>query len=236
MIVLIIGGTSGIGHALLEQIHNQYPTANIHATYHQNIPTLHAHQRINWHQVDATNESDIKGLSKKFDQADWVINCVGMLHQHHQGPEKSLSDFEPDFFARSLAINALPTMLLAKHFTPLLKKSANPRLVTLSAKVGSISDNHLGGWYSYRASKAALNMVIKTIAIEWQRSVKQGCVLALHPGTTDTPLSKPFQKNVPPDKLFTPKYVAQQLLGIIEGSLPVHSGTFYSYSGEQIPW
>lgn len=113
-------------------------------------------------------------------------------------------------------VNTLPSLLLAKYFTPKLKRSTAPKFATISAKVGSISDNQLGGWYSYRASKAALNMFLKTMSIEWQRMVKHGTVLSLHPGTTDTALSAPFQTNVPEGKLFTPERVAKDLLGLIE--------------------
>jgi NAD(P)-dependent dehydrogenase (short-subunit alcohol dehydrogenase family) len=235
MDVFIIGGVGGIGRALIKQLLRQYRQARVHATYYRQLPD-HTDPRLTWHKLDVLCEHNIAAISHRFSHMDWVINCVGMLHDDKQGPEKSLASVDPDFFSQNMATNTLPTLLLAKHFTPLVAKSANPKLVTLSARVGSISDNQLGGWYSYRASKAALNMLIKTIAIEWQRSIKHGCVLALHPGTTNTPLSKPFQKNVPESKLFTPDYVAQQLLSIVVDSTPHQSGSFYSYSGEEIPW
>lgn len=107
---------------------------------------------------------------------------------------------------------------------------------SLSARVGSISDNQLGGWYAYRASKAAQNMLLRTFAIEWRRLNRQGCCLLLHPGTTDTGLSKPFQARVPEGKLFTPDFVAERLLTVIAEHGPEDSGQFYAWDGQPIPW
>ncbi|MDX1321189.1 MAG: SDR family NAD(P)-dependent oxidoreductase, partial [Oceanospirillum sp.] len=130
----------------------------------------------------------------------------------------------------------LPTLLLAQHFSSALKKSTRGIFAAVSAKVGSIEDNRLGGWYSYRASKAALNMALKTLSIEWQRSHKQLCVAALHPGTTDTGLSEPFQKNVPEGKLFTPEQTGHYLLNVLEQLTPEQTGSFFSWNGETLPW
>ena len=208
---------------------------HVDATYYSQQPELE-NRRLSWHKVDATDEADIKRLSSEFDQLDWLINCVGMLHTPDLGPEKNLSSIDPEFFLKNISVNTLPSLLLAKHFTPILKASDNPKFAVVSAKVGSISDNRLGGWYSYRSSKAALNMFIKTMSIEWQRTIKKGTVLALHPGTTDTALSKPFQTNVPEGKLFESSYVAHQLVDIIRTARPDNSGHFYAYDGEQLSW
>lgn len=126
--------------------------------------------------------------------------------------------------------------MLAKHFCHALKQSDSARFAVISAKVGSITDNRLGGWYSYRASKAALNMFLKTLSIEWQRNMKHCVVLSLHPGTTDTPLSQPFQQSVPKGKLFTPEYVSNCLLPIIANATPVQTGCFFAYDGTELPW
>jgi NAD(P)-dependent dehydrogenase (short-subunit alcohol dehydrogenase family) len=109
-------------------------------------------------------------------------------------------------------------------------------LATVSARVGSIEDNHLGGWYSYRISKAALNMALKTLSIEWQHSHPRGCVAALHPGTNDTALSKPFQANVAAKDLFDPAYTASMLVALLTGLKPVDSGRFWAWNGEILPW
>ena len=238
--ILVVGGSGGIGFAVVKHLLSElsrfdFLDVHVDATYHSQQPELE-NNRLSWHKVDATDEADIKRLSSEFDQLDWLINCVGMLHTPDLGPEKNLSSIDPEFFLKNISVNTLPSLLLAKHFTPILKASDNPKFAVVSAKVGSISDNRLGGWYSYRSSKAALNMFIKTMSIEWQRTIKKGTVLALHPGTTDTALSKPFQTNVPEGKLFESSYVAHQLVDIIRTARPDNSGHFYAYDGEQLSW
>lgn len=233
--VLVIGGSGGIGKAVVKQLQTIEPTANIHTTFCNGKPDLSI-KNVTWHKVDITNELDVQQLASQFNSLDWVINCVGILHTATHKPEKSLNTIDPAFFLENMTTNALPTLLLAKHFTSLLKHSPAGKLATISAKVGSISDNRLGGWYSYRSSKAALNMLIKSISIEWNRVAKRATILSLHPGTTDTPLSKPFQTNVPEGKLFDADDVARQLLNIIERSTPEESGRFFAYNGEELPW
>ena len=238
--ILVVGGSGGIGFAVVKHLLSElsrfdFLDVHVDATYHSQQPDLN-HTRLNWHKVDVTNEADIEQLSKQFKKLDWLINCVGMLHTPEHGPEKNLSSIDPEFFLKNISVNTLPSLLLAKHFTPVFRTSDNPKFAVLSAKVGSISDNRLGGWYSYRSSKAALNMFIKTMSIEWQRTIKKGTVLALHPGTTDTALSKPFQTNVPEEKLFESNYVAYQLVDIIRTATPDNSGHFYAYDGEQLTW
>ncbi|EMN7203746.1 SDR family oxidoreductase [Vibrio parahaemolyticus] len=235
MNILIVGGNGGIGLAMVKEALVRFPQAQIHATYRR-TKSDYEHSALIWHQVDVTDETQVKNLSQAVNSIDWVINCVGMLHTSNKGPEKNLSMVDPDFFLQNIAVNTLPSMLLAKYFTPLLKRSGVPKFAVVSAKVGSISDNRLGGWYSYRASKAALNMFLKTMSIEWQRTLKNGVVLALHPGTTDTALSEPFQANVPEGKLFTPERVASDLMGLIEKAAPQDSGAFLTYDGERLPW
>ncbi|EGR3028986.1 SDR family oxidoreductase [Vibrio parahaemolyticus] len=235
MNILIVGGNGGIGLAMVKEALVRFPQAQIHATYRR-TKSDYEHSALIWHQVDVTDEAQVKNLSQAVNSIDWVINCVGMLHTSNKDPEKNLSMVDPDFFLQNIAVNTLPSMLLAKYFTPLLKRSGVPKFAVVSAKVGSISDNRLGGWYSYRASKAALNMFIKTMSIEWQRTLKNGVVLALHPGTTNTALSEPFQANVPEGKLFTPERVASDLMGLIEKVAPQDSGAFLTYDGERLPW
>ncbi|CAK1996514.1 SDR family oxidoreductase [Vibrio crassostreae] len=238
--ILVVGGSGGIGFAVVKRLLSElsrfdFLDVHVDATFHSQQPELE-NSRLNWHKVDATKEADIKRLSSEFEQLDWLINCVGMLHTPDLGPEKNLASIDPEFFLKNISVNTLPSLLLAKYFTPVLKTSDNPKFAVVSAKVGSISDNRLGGWYSYRSSKAALNMFIKTMSIEWQRTIKKGTVLALHPGTTDTALSKPFQTNVPDGKLFESSYVAHQLVDIIRTATPDNSGHFYAYDGEQLSW
>ncbi|MGI2187172.1 SDR family oxidoreductase [Shewanella oncorhynchi] len=235
MKVLIVGGSGGIGRAMVKRIQESYPNATVHATYRHHLPN-DRQNNIQWHALDVTNEAEIKQLSEQLTELDWLINCVGILHTQDKGPEKSLQSLDIDFFQHNLTLNTLPSIMLAKHFAKALTQSHSARFAVISAKVGSITDNKLGGWYSYRASKAALNMFLKTLSIEWQRTMKHGVVLSLHPGTTDTPLSQPFQQSVPKGKLFTPEYVANCLLPIIANATPAQTGRFFAYDGTELPW
>lgn len=239
MKVLIGAGNGGIGQGLIKAILEQYPEAELTATYRNQKPT-HLSPDIHWIQADLTDQESVEQLASNVSQIDWLINCAGFLHHHthdgFQGPEKSIRQFEPDFFLHNIQHNTLPTLLLAQHFSSALKKSTRGIFAAVSAKVGSIEDNQLGGWYSYRASKAALNMALKTLSIEWQRSHKNLCVSALHPGTTDTGLSEPFQKNVPKGKLFTPEQTGHYLLNVLEQLTPDQTGSFFSWNGEKLPW
>ncbi|MFB2734401.1 SDR family oxidoreductase [Shewanella mangrovisoli] len=235
MNILVLGGRGGIGHAMVSKLRGTYPEATIHATYKHHQPDTGRDDGVIWHQLDITLEEEIKQLSQNIPQLDWLINCIGMLHTEDKGPEKSLQALDGDFFQHNIKLNTLPSMVLAKHFELALKRSVSARFAVVSAKVGSINDNRLGGCYSYRASKAALNMFLKTLSIEWQRSMKHCVVLALHPGTTDTRLSKPFQQNLPKQKLFTPEYVAQCLVSIIANATPAQTGTFLAYDGAELP-
>ncbi|NOI80196.1 SDR family oxidoreductase [Vibrio tubiashii] len=235
MKVLIVGASGGIGAALVNECLFRYENTEIHGTYFRSN-NRHRSNQVYWHQLDIREEESIERLASRIDHLDWIINCVGFLHNEHQGPEKNLHSVSGEFFLENIAINTLPTLLLAKYFSAKLKSSEFPKFATLSARVGSLSDNHLGGWYSYRSSKAALNMLIKTLSIEWKRTLPKATVLSLHPGTTDTELSLPFQANVPKGKLFSPEKVAKDLIDIIESKSIDDSGNFYDYSGEAIPW
>ena len=133
-------------------------------------------------------------------------------------------------------INTIGPALLAKHFLPLLRRDKKSAFAAISARVGSIGDNRLGGWASYRASKAALNMLLRTFSIEQARVNKNSVVVGLHPGTTDTGLSRPFQGNVPEGKLFTPAFVAERLLGVLDGLTPDATGQVFAWDGKRIEY
>ena len=220
---------------LVKTILKNNQTCTIHATYRKTCPELND-DRLSWYQLDVTKEEDFKSLSVDLKKIDWIINCVGMLHTKEKGPEKAVRAIEPDFFLDNFRINTLPTLLIAKYFSKLLLGSKAPILAVISAKVGSIQDNRLGGWYSYRASKAALNMAIKTISLEWQYKIPNCCVAAFHPGTTDTGLSKPFQGNVPTKKLFSTDQTATLLLDVIGKLNSKNSGRFWDWNGKELPW
>lgn len=235
MKVLLIGGNGGIGIGLLNALLARGDASEIHATYNRVRPSL-SHDSVKWHQLDVTCEEGFKELASKIDKVDLLINCVGMLHTKEYGPEKTIRSIEPDFFMNSFRINTLPSLLIAKHFSRSLLAPSPTIFAVISAKVGSIEDNRLGGWYSYRASKAALNMALKTLALEWRLKVPNCCIAALHPGTTDTQLSKPYQVNVPDGKLFTASHTASLLIEVIEGLTPKLSGRFWDWSGKELPW
>ncbi len=235
MNILVIAGSGGIGLAIIKHCIEHYPEANIVATYNAN-PVKFVHERLEWQQLDITDERAIEALSTSIESLDILINAAGFLHSPNHRPEKSIKEFELDFFEKNLAINTLPNIYLAKHFMKSLKSEKVTHFIVLTAKVGSISDNKTGGWLSYRTSKAALNMAIKTISIEWRQKLPNCCILLFHPGTTDTKLSTPFQRNLPAGQLHSPEITAHSLINIIESSRPDDSGKFISFDGSEISY
>ncbi|MDQ3125357.1 MAG: SDR family NAD(P)-dependent oxidoreductase, partial [Pseudomonadota bacterium] len=163
-----------------------------------------------------------------------VFVATGVLH-HGFEPERSWRALDSDHLLRDYRINAVGPALVAKHFLPLLPRSQKAVFAALSARVGSISDNRLGGWHSYRASKAALNMLLRNLAVEIGRTHPQAVVAGLHPGTVNTDLSAPFQKGVRPEKLFTADYSVERLLAVIDGLTAADSGGVYAWDGARIP-
>lgn len=238
---VLILGSGAIGSALAQSILSNNIDARCIITYHRNPPSFQ-HPRLTVLPLNALHEDEFIALKDSIiatvGPVDWIINTIGILHDHNKGifPEKRLLDFDAKIFTQVLEHNVLPTVYAAKHLTSLLNKNSLCIFAAVSAKVGSIEDNRQGGWYSYRASKACLNMMIKTIAIELAHKNKKTCVLALHPGTTDSHLSEPFQKNVPEGKLFTPERTAEQLIKILYNVTSDNTGSFYSWDGELLPW
>ncbi|MDZ7839470.1 MAG: SDR family NAD(P)-dependent oxidoreductase [Gammaproteobacteria bacterium] len=235
MNVAIIGGSGGIGRAFIDNLLEQSDVSRIHATYYNSEPG-YSHRDVSWERVDITEESSVQAWCETLGEIDWVINAAGILHDAGNAPEKSIRRLDPGFFLRSMSVNALSTLLIAKHAQDKFKHGRPAVFAAVSAKVGSIQDNRLGGWYSYRASKAALNMCIRTLAVEWKRTLPNVTVAALHPGTTDTGLSKPFQKNVPEGKLFSPEYSTACMIDVLRSLDPERSGQFWAYDGASLPW
>ena len=165
-----------------------------------------------------------------------VIIATGILHDGALQPEKSWRALDPAAMAQVYAINTIGPALIAKHILPLFPRAERAVFAALSARVSSIADNRLGGWHSYRASKAALNMLIANFALELARTRPQAIAVGLHPGTVDSPLSTPFQTAVAPDKLFTPATSAAHLLRVIEHLTPANSGQLLAWDGAQIPF
>lgn len=222
---IIIGSTGGIGGAFLNALCAQYGADSV-------IGLSRASG-----DIDLTVEASIAAAAvrcAKLPPPDLVIVATGMLHDAAGSPEKSVRELDAERLAQAFAINVIGPALVAKHFLPLFARNKRGVFVALSARVGSISDNRIGGWYGYRAAKAALNMTIRNLAIEWGRTHKQGVCVGLHPGTVDTALSKPFQKNVSVDRLFTPDYAAAQMLGVLDVLSPADSGKCFAWDGTEI--
>ena len=242
--VLIAGAGQGIGLGFVQALLQRSQVQRVFALYRSPETATALLQlddrRLVPLQADLTQEATIADaldrLKTQTDRLHWVINCVGVLHQGELQPEKSLRHIEADRLLQYFQTNSISAVLLAKHLTPLLRHPDPSLFATISAKVGSIGDNRLGGWYGYRASKAALNMLMKTVAIEYSRVSPRTIVTVLHPGTTDTRLSQPFQRGVPPEKLFSVERTVSQLLAVMEGLTIADSGEFFSWDGSRLPW
>jgi len=245
--VLIVGASGGIGLGFVQALLPDPRVARIYATYRQPqtaaalIQLAQQHPaRLSCLALDLTDEAQvvagIEQIRAQVAQLHLVINCVGLLHAGPLQPEKSLRQINPEHLLQYFQVNAVGAILLAKHLLPLLSHSDRSLFATISAKIGSIGDNRLGGWYGYRASKAALNMLIRTAAIEYGRKSPKTILVLLHPGTTDTRLSEPFQRNVPPQKLFPVERTVSQLLTVLADLNIEDSGQFFSWDGSRLPW
>jgi NAD(P)-dependent dehydrogenase (short-subunit alcohol dehydrogenase family) len=190
-------------------------------------------------RIDLTDEASIAAaaaLARTLAPPRWVIVATGLLHAPDGlRPEKSLMMLDGARMARLFAVNATGPALVAKHFLPLMPREGRAVFAAVSARVGSISDNRLGGWYGYRASKAALNMLLRTAAIEWARTAREGVCVGLHPGTVDTALSRPFQGGVPEGRLFDAADSAAKLLAVLDGLGPADSGRVFAWDGTEVP-
>ncbi len=184
--------------------------------------------------LDIFDEAQLSALAHEAPPPTLVIVTTGMLHDDVQQPEKSLRDLSGDRLARSFAINAIAPALIAKHLIPCLSRDQRTVFAVLGARVGSIGDNRSGGWHGYRASKAALVMLMKTLAVEARRTRPHAVIATLHPGTVDTAMSKPFQRGVSPEKLFTPDVAARHLLAVIDALTPADSGGHFAWDGSRI--
>ncbi|GAA5317300.1 MAG: SDR family oxidoreductase [Candidatus Pelagadaptatus aseana] len=243
--LLIVGASSTIArslmkYALTEQEHN--PELQLTAISRSgDIPDDFSDEgnRNLWFQCDYSL-NDIETIcqqqTERLQVLDTVIICNGKLHDQHLFPEKRIKDFDHENFAEVMHSNATIPFLWLQCLYQHLPRRRPINVVLFSARVGSISDNRLGGWYSYRASKACLNMLVKTFSPELNRTHPQVKLFLFHPGTTDTPLSKPFQNNVPEGKLFTPEFVANQLLSHLQSNESSANLQYLDWQGEQIPW
>ncbi|MES2817474.1 MAG: SDR family NAD(P)-dependent oxidoreductase [Pseudomonadota bacterium] len=245
--VLVCGASRGIGLALCEQLLDRAEVGQVWAVARQAsrspglIALAERHgTRLQCLDSEATDESALAalatGLRAATPRLHLVLCTLGILQDGAARAEKGLAQLDLAGLQATFAVNAFAPALLLKHLLPLLRGRHPCTFAALSARVGSIGDNRLGGWYSYRASKAALNQLLHTASIELARLNPQACVLSLHPGTTDTQLSKPFQANVPAEQLFTPAFSAERLLAVLEPLGPQDTGSFRAWDGQLIPW
>ncbi|MDP4575360.1 SDR family NAD(P)-dependent oxidoreductase [Qipengyuania sp. G39] len=229
----VFGASGGIGRALAEALVKQ--DAEIWAGCRSGDPGIAGAHSF---AFDLDDETSIAEAADAMSDAppDLVIVASGVLTlDDGTGPERSYLSLDPNAMERVFLLNTIGPAIIAKHMLPLFDRKERCVFAALSARVGSISDNRLGGWHSYRASKAALNMLLRNFAIELGRTHKQAVVTGLHPGTVDTQLSEPFQSNLPDGQLTAPDEAAANLLEVISKLGPSDSGKIFDYAGEVIP-
>ena len=236
--VAVIGASGGLGSAFTAALERAPAVVRVFTFSRAAMTPLSA--KTAWQWIDLENEESIAGAAAMAKGAagslHLVIVATGLLHDSEQQPEKSWRSLTAATLQRAFAVNATGPALVAKHFLPLLAKDRKTVFAALSTRVGSVEDNRLGGWHAYRASKAALNMLIRTLAVELARRNDRALCIGLHPGTVDTALSRPFQAGLPEGKLFTPARAAGQLLEVLDGLSPGHSGGFFAWDGQRLPF
>lgn len=222
---VVIGASGGVGAAIVGALRASDRFAVVHALSRSETG------------LDLEDEASIAAAAALVAAGPppaLVFIATGVLHSGHE-PERSWRALSADHLLRDYRINTVGPALIAKHFLPLLPRDRPAVFAALSARVGSIGDNRLGGWHSYRASKAGLNMILQNLSVELARSHPQAIVAGLHPGTVDTGLSAPFQKGVKPEKLFTSAYSAERLLAVLDALTPADSGGVFAWDGARIP-
>ena len=241
-VAVVIGANRGIGLAITRRLLSGPKLRRIYATYRK--PETGGgllemtDRRLVTTRLDVTEPTDIRKLADQVGQIgeapDFMIHCAGILHEPGVRPEKALGQCDPEVIGRVFEVNSIGPLMVAKALLPLVPRRRQAHFTVLSAMVGSISDNRLGGWYAYRASKAALNQFMRTLAIECRRTHPELCITAIHPGTTDTDLSRPFQENVKPGKLYTADQSAGRILDVLGRSTAEASGQFVNWDGDAI--
>ncbi len=231
--VALIIGAGDIGRCIFDYLSTVSPKLDVYICGRNQ----HNNKSI---YLDLENDNSFASFEKQIElfkkPLRFVINTSGFLHSNLVKPEKRLSHVNRSSIIKNFQINAIAPILIAKSIEKSIRADCPFSFASLSARVGSIGDNRLGGWYSYRASKAAQNQFLKTLSIEWSRKYPFSIVSILHPGTCDTKLSKPFQSGVDKGKLFTPYQSCEYLLNIISDQKPSDSGKFLAWDGSSIPW
>lgn len=240
---LVIGASGGIGQECVKQLRGSDRYSKVYGV--SRSEPAHPLEGVDYKVVQSEDENEVAALCKEFASDDLqftlVICCIGALHGTSKQdmtvmPEKRLEDINTNNLNFYFQTNTILPAIWLKNLEPLMKGKEPASLVFFSARVGSISDNRLGGWYGYRASKAALNMLLKSAQVECQRRAKNISLISYHPGTVDTELSAPFQGNVPKDKLFTSEFTVSQLLQLIPPLLAENGPHYIDWQGKTIPW
>ena len=231
--VALIIGSGGIGKSISNYLKNVSPNLDVIVCCRNPINKSDIYLDLENDYSYTSLENQVSLFTKPL---RLVFNTSGFLHSNHVKPEKRLSHLNRSSIVKSFSINSIAPILIAKTIEKFIRPDLPFSFASLSARVGSIGDNKLGGWYSYRASKAAQNQFLKTLSIEWRRKFPLSVVSILHPGTCDTKLSKPFQSTVPKGKLFTPYQSSEYLINIISDQKPLDSGKFLAWDRSIIPW
>ena len=229
----LVIGAGGIGRAVQQSLKQHCPELNVLIGGRRGGVGIDL-------TIDLEDDQSLTALTESLRRLDQplrlVFNCSGRLHGPDLRPEKRLQQVSRAQLQEQFAINAMGPILLAKAIEPVLLRDQPFHFASLSARVGSIADNRSGGWYGYRAAKAAQNQLLRCLSIEWRRRWPAATVTLFHPGTTDTALSRPFQAFVEPEKLFTPQRAAEQLVHLLLNQTPEGSGQFLAWDGQVIPW
>jgi NAD(P)-dependent dehydrogenase (short-subunit alcohol dehydrogenase family) len=238
-IAVVLGASGGIGGALVQALRQDRRFDHVAALSRGQPRSWVDDDRATWLAADILDEVSLASAAQRIGALGAptrVIVATGMLHGDGVTPEKSLRALDPRSLTTLFQVNAIGPALAARYLLPLTPRGRVSVFAALSARVGSIEDNALGGWYGYRASKAALNMLIRTAAIEHRRDHPLGICIAIHPGATTTDLSAPFLSNRPPDQVFSAQTAAGYVLRVLDGLSPSDSGRFYAWDGSTIPW
>jgi NAD(P)-dependent dehydrogenase (short-subunit alcohol dehydrogenase family) len=233
---VVVGASGGIGGAFLRALEADPAVASVEAAARGRIV---AGTKTRAHALDLEDDASLDRFAAALADGppvDLVLVATGALHGPALVPEKTWRQLERASLARSFMLNAIGPALLLPRLLPLMPRDRKAVFAALSARVGSIEDNRLGGWYAYRAAKAALNQLLRTAAIELTRRAPQGICVGLHPGTVDTRLSQPFQSSVNKEQLFRPDEAAARLLQVVDGLTAADTGGFFAWDGTRLPF
>ena len=229
----LVVGAGGIGRQIAEDLASKENNLEVILCGRKNVFR-------NFWELDIENDNSLKDFKEKISKSKLnlrlVLNATGRLHSEKLNPEKRLQHINRENLIESFSINAFAPILLAKTIEEFINKELEFNFASISARVGSITDNKTGGWYAYRAAKSAQNQLFKSLSIEWARKYPKAIITLLHPGTVNTNLSKPFHKFVPKDKLFSPQKTSNHIIDILENQKKTDPGKFIAWDGKEIPW